>query len=203
MSSYGRFILEVKQNDEWKRIIWKSSRSVNPYASKDEESQDGDSQNDDYVHRFVTIGNYYRLRDCLRDGEFGHPNSKCTDFTKETLSDIEEHSENGGWYEGYFYLKELETFISEKEQELEDFRDKSLLHSIYDEVINISAKLEGIDLKDKKKSISLNEYYEEDLTWMKEEISTLSYLSSVFWFMTEETAGYTNANDIRIIVIAD
>ena len=75
--------------------------------------------------------------------------------------------------------------------------------AIYDEVRKISAKLNGKDIKkDENENIPFDEYYEEDLEWLQEEINSLNYLSCIFQFMVDETCRYTNTSDIRIIVVA-
>ena len=194
MSSYGHFILEVKQTEGWKRIQWKSDRDLDPYLSKKEDK--------DYTHKYVTVSQCYRMRDSLRQEEFGHT-GKSDDFSEETKQDIEKFEGDYGWYEGYFYLNELDNFLSQKKNELEKFKNKNIQQAIYDEVRKISAKLNGEDFKkDKKENIPFDEYYEEDLEWLQEEINSLNYLSCIFYFMVDETCGYTQTSDVRIIVVA-
>ena len=46
MSSYGHFILEVKQTEGWKRIQWKSDRDLDPYLSKKEDKEKAKNDNE-------------------------------------------------------------------------------------------------------------------------------------------------------------
>lgn len=198
MSSYGHFILEVKQKEGWKRIQWKSERNLYPYLSTEEEK----SEEKDYNHEYVTVSQCYRMRDSLRQEEFGHT-GKSDDFSEETKKDIEKFSGNYGWYEGYFYLNELDNFLTQKRNELEKLKNKNMQQAIYDEVRKISAKLNGeVFKKDEEENIPFDEYYEEDFEWLQEEINSLNYLSCIFYFMADETCGYTDTSDIRIIVVA-
>ena len=152
MSSYGHFILEVKQKEGWKRIRWKSERNLYTYRSNNEDK----NKDKDYTHNYVTVSQFYRMRDSLKQEEFGHTG-----------------------------------------------KSENIQQAIYDEVRKISAKLNGEDFKkDKKENIPFDEYYEEDLEWLQEEINSLNYLSCIFYFMVDETCGYTNTSDIRIIVVA-
>ena len=198
MSSYGHFILEVKQKEGWKRIRWKSERNLYTYRSNNEDK----NKDKDYTHNYVTVSQFYRMRDSLKQEEFGHT-EKSDDFSEETKQDIENFEGDYGWYEGYFYLNELDNFLSQKKNELEKFKNKNMQQAIYDEVRKISAKLNGKDVKkDENENIPFDEYYEEDLEWLQEEINSLNYLSCIFYFMVDETCGYTNTSDIRIIVVA-
>ena len=196
MSSYGHFILEVKQKDEWKRIQWKSERNLYPYLSTEEEK----NEEKDYNHEYVTVAQCYSMRNSLKQKEFGHT-GKSDDFSEETKKDIEKFSGKYGWYEGYFYLNELDNFLSQKKNELEKLKIKNIQQAIYDEVRKISAKLNGeVFKKDKEENVPFDEYYEEDLERLQEEIDSLNYLSNIFHFMADETCG--NTNNIRIIVVA-
>lgn len=198
MSSYGHFILEVKQKEGWKRIRWKSERNLYTYRSNNEDK----NKDKDYTHNYVTVSQFYRMRDSLKQKEFGHT-EKSDDFSEETKQDIEKFEGDYGWYEGYFYLNELDNFLFQKKNELEKLKNKNMQQAIYDEVRKISAKLNGKDVKkDENENIPFDEYYEEDLEWLQEEINSLNYLSCIFYFMVDETCGYTNTSDIRIIVVA-
>ena len=95
------------------------------------------------------------------------------------------------------YIKHNQKIVIKK------LKNKNLQQAIYDEVRKISAKLNGKDVKkDENENIPFDEYYEEDLEWLQEEINSLNYLSCIFYFMVDETCGYTNTSDIRIIVVA-
>ena len=51
MSSYGHFILEVKQKEGWKRMRWKSERNLYTYRSDNEDK----TTHKDYTHNYVTV----------------------------------------------------------------------------------------------------------------------------------------------------
>lgn len=199
MSTYGHFAVEVKtRNNGWQRIIWKSKKSLYPYLSEEEEKTEGD----DYVHEYVLVGNYYRFRDSLKSEEFGHDNV-LDDFTPETKSNIEEFKGNYGWYEGYFYLNELNSFIKEKKSEIEKIKNQNLQQAIYDEVRRISAKMDGKKFKKSEdENKPFDEWYESDMEWAYEELESLEYVSSVIDYIANETCGWVNDCDIRVIVLA-
>lgn len=198
MSSYGHFIVEVKYKDTWKRVYWKSDASLYPYKEEIESSQ-----NNDYIHEFCTVGQFYKLRDALRSEDFGHTNSNCGDFSEETKKTLDKWKGDYGWFEGYFYLNELNNFIRQKKQEIDKLKSKNMQQAIYDEVRKIYAKLCNEEFKkDEKENIPFDEYYEEDIVWLNEELIDLQYISSVVYFIVDECCGYTETSDIRVIVVA-
>lgn len=199
MSSYGHFAVEVRTKEKgWQRIIWKTDKSLYPYSLEENEKVDDEN----YIHRYATVNQLYRLRDSLRHGEFGHIGT-MDDFTIETNKDISDFKGEYGWYEGYFYLSELDRFIVQKEQELEKYKHKNMTQAIYDEVRAISARLNNTEFKkDSEENIPFDEYYEEDMEWLTEEIEALKYVNTIISFLVDEACGWTDNNDIRVIIVA-
>lgn len=200
MSSYGHFALEVKtRNNGWQRVTWKSKKSLYPYLSDEEEKREGE----DYIHEYILIGNYYNFRDDLRNEDFGH-NGMCEDFTEETKANIKDFKENGyGWYEGYFYLNELTSFIKQKRDEIEKLKSRNMQQAIYDEVRSISAKLDNKEFKkDKEEPVPFDERYESDIEDENERLESLEHIASVMQYMADETCGWTDSCNIRVIIVA-
>lgn len=197
MSSYGHFILEVRTKEGWKHISWKSDKTLYPYLSEEDKVEGGDM-----VHKYVTVAQTYNMRDYLTQGEFGHQDF-AEDFTEETKSEIDLFKNDYGWYEGYFYLNELNIFIEKQKTKLKELETKNLQQAIYDEVRKISAKLNNSDFKkDEEETVPFDEYYEEDKEWIEQDIDQITYISCIMSYMANETCGYTETNDIRVIVVA-
>lgn len=196
MSSYGHFGMEVKTKNGWKRLTWKSDKKDTCYNYEDNEL-DGD----DYVHKYVTVGQYYSMRDSLRYDDFGNT-GMADDFTEETKKDLERFTAEYGWYEGYFYLSDLSALIVKKKMELEDYKRKNLLQAVYDEVREIKAEIKGSSFeKPKDEDNPFSEYYDSDLEMYEDEIEMLNHLHSIFSFMADECFSFPQASDIRIIVV--
>lgn len=196
MSSYGHFILEVKIKNEWKRIYWKSDMSIRSYISEEEAKQD------EYVHKYLTVGQFYTLRDYVRNGELGHT-FKDGDFTKDTVDEIDELTKEYCWYEGFFTLKELNDFIAEKVREQDEYKKRNMLQAIFDEVRTISAKLNNTDFKkNKEEEIPFDSYYDEQIEYTDTEINSLKYISCCMDFLADEIVGYNEPENIRVILIA-
>jgi hypothetical protein len=190
-------MVEVKTKEGWQRLTWKSPKKFYPYLSE-EEKQEGE----DYVHEYAMVSQRYQMRNSLREGEFGHYNTTCEDFTEETKKTIEKFKDDYGWYEGYFLLSDLENFVSKKEKELDKLKEKNILQAIYDETRKITAKLNNEEFKKPEDEEEPFEYYEEDYEWLSEEIGSLKYVDDTIYYIVDEVFGYTEAEDIRVIVVA-
>lgn len=197
MSSYGHFILEVRTKEGWKHISWKSDKTLYPYLSEEDKVL-----GDDMIHKYITITQSYNMRDCLTQGEFGHQ-EVAEDFTKETKTEIDLFKNDYGWYEGYFYLNELKIFIEKQETKLKELESKNLQQAIYDEVRKISAKLNNSEFKkNEEETVPFDDYYKEDKEWIKQDIDDMTDISCIMSYVANETCGYTETNDIRVIIVA-
>ena len=72
---------QTPSNDVHKR---KSERNLYTYRSNNEDK----NKDKDYTHKYVTVSQFYRMRDSLKQEEFGHT-EKSDDFSEETKQDIE------------------------------------------------------------------------------------------------------------------
>lgn len=197
MSSYGHFILEVRTKDGWKHITWKSNKSLNSYLSEADKVE-----GDDMIHQYVTIAPMYSMRDYLTQGDFGH-SCMCEDFTEETETEINLFKDDYGWYEGYFYLNELNTFILNKKEELKRFESNNLQQAIYDEVRKISSKLDNIEFTKSDNEINpFDEYYEDEKKDLQSDIDSMESISTILYYVANEICGYIETNDIRVIIVA-
>lgn len=200
MSSYGHFMVEVKTKDKgWRYLTWKSKKNDYPYLTDEEKNEPGE----DYSHNYVIVGNFYQFRDCLRDEEFGNTGF-CEDFTDETKKEINTFKEEGyGWYEGYFYLNELTSFIKNKKNELDKYKQHNMTHAIFDEVRAISAKLDGKEFKKSKdEEKPFDDWYEDAVEEYENEIESLQYIENIIHYIVDEVFGYTNSTDIRVVIVA-
>lgn len=197
MGTYGYLMIEVRRREGWKHLIWKSDAAFYDYSNIKEEEDD----KIDNIHKYYLVDKFYGLRDSLTNGDFGHT-SIADDFTEEVKNEIEYFKENFGWYEGYFTMLELDSYITKKEKELDDMRQRNFLQAIYDEVRGISAKLNGKSFEKKdEEETPFDRYYTSDLEYIKTEISTLRYIATCGSYLVDEACGYVPNEDIRIIVI--
>lgn len=197
MSSYGHFIVEVKTNsDGWQRINWKTPKKLYTYGFGDDDV----TESDDYVHKYALVSQVYRFRDALRSGNLGST-GRCNDFTEETNSDIKKFSGDYGWYEGWFLLSELETYTAGLRKSLEEYKQKNILNEILNNVKKIKAKLNDPNFTEEEEETYFDEYYEADIEDMENEIDAATYLENLIYFLANETCGYVNSSDVRVIVV--
>lgn len=197
MSTYGHFIVEVRDsaNKEWNRVTWSSPMSLYRYRDYGENKDEATN-----THDYLTISQHYSLRDWLRNGDFGHTTDEAdfTESTREELSKLKDG--NGGWYEGYFTLKEFQDFIKERRNKLDRMKQDSVLSKIYDEVRVLSNSLVW---GKKTKPVSESQYDSYCIAEEEDELNALVYIENAICYLTDEVCGYTAPEDIRVIVWGD
>ena len=216
MSSYADFIVEVRLNGTWNRLYWKSYMKDYSYrefvSDKPKETSvevaDGVILNvaeDERLHTHAMTGQFYEMRDMVKNGELGSTRLE-DDFTAETKAEIERNKDGYGWYEGYFYLKELASLLEKKDAEYKEFLKNGMIRrmcrqteAIYKHIClgDTQAKVSEEDEKEFSE-----ESFEMDCEWRESEISSLRFVDNFIYGIVDEIVGYLDGNDIRVILIA-
>jgi len=216
MSSYADFIVEVRLNGVWNRLYWKSYMKDYYYGeftpNKPKETSvevaDGVILNvaeDERLHPHAMTGQFYEFRDMIKNGELGNTRLE-EDFTAETKAEIERNKDGFGWYEGYFYLRELTGLLEKKDTEYKEFLKNSMIKKM---CLQTEAIYKHVCLGDTQAMVSKEdeeefseESFEMDCEWRESEISSLRYVENFIYGIVEEIVGYLEGNDIRVILIA-
>jgi hypothetical protein len=216
MSSYADFIVEVRLNGTWNRLYWKSymkDYSYREFASnKPKETSvevaDGVTLNvaeDERLHTHAMTGQFYEIRDMIKNGELGSTMLE-EDFTAETKAEIERDKDGYGWYEGYFYIKELSSLLEKKNAEYKEFLKNGMIRRMCRQT---EAIYKHICLGDTRARVSeedeeefSEESFEMHCEWLESEISSLRFVDDFISGIVDEIVGYLDGNDIRVILIA-
>lgn len=216
MSSYADFIVEVRLKGVWNRLYWKSYMKDYSYAEftsdKPKETSievaDGVILNvaeDERLHTHAMTGQFYEIRDMIKNDELGSTRLE-EDFTAETKAEIERSKDGYGWYEGFFYLKELANLLETKDAEYKEFMKNGMIRrmcrqteAIYKHIClgDTQAKVSEEDEKEFSE-----ESFEMDCEWRESVISSLRFVDNFIYGIVDEIVGYLDGNDIRVILIA-
>jgi hypothetical protein len=216
MSSYADFIVEVRLKGSWNRLYWKSYLKDYSYrefmSDKPKETSvevaDGVILNvaeDERLHKHAMTGQFYEIRDMIKNDELGSTRLE-EDFTAETKAEIERSKDGYGWYEGYFYLKELASLLEKKDAEYKEFLKNGMIRRMCRQT---EAIYKHVCLGDTQARVSeedeeefSEESFEMDCEWRESEISTLRFVDDFISGIVDEIVGYLDGNDIRVILIA-
>jgi hypothetical protein len=203
MSSYADFIVEVRLDGVWNRLYWKSYMKDYSYreftSDKPKETSvevaEGVILNvaeDERLHTHAMTGQFYEFRDMIKDGELGSTRLE-EDFTAETKAEIERDKNGYGWYEGYFYIKELSGLLEKKNAEYKEFLKNGMIRRMCRQT---EAIYKHICLGDTQARVSeedeeefSEESFEMHCEWLESEISSLRFVDDFISGIVDEIIG--------------